>query len=130
MDLTATLLEFVGNRVELICAVVSGLVGAMVAIVNNNKKETFLEGLLNVIVGMIVAAGAGTKFGGEEPAMVCVIGLFAGSVGGLALDAVARLAPSAVWSLIAGNIEKFGGKPLEREDYETRKEGSRADQDV
>ncbi len=108
------------GKIEVVLACGCGAIGAMATMVNNKKSETFINGVLNVIVGMIVAAGAATKFGDNASAVVCVVGLFAGAAGRQVLETVARLVPNAVWSIIAGNVERFGGKPIEREKNEDK----------
>ncbi len=99
---------------ELICACAGGLIGALVAILNNNKSETFVEGTLNVLIGIIFAAAAGTKFGDNTPTMACFIGVIGGVAGSRVIEAISRLAPDAAWSLVAGWVEKLGGKPLDK----------------
>jgi len=120
MEWMTVIVDVFTVKSELVLAYGSGIIGAIVAMVKNKRKETFLEAILNVIVGMIVAAGVTSKFGESAPAVVCMIGLFAGAAGALAFDTVIRLAPTAVWSIIAGNVERFGGKPMESEKEEDK----------
>lgn len=95
--------------VELICAACGGLIGAVLTMVSNEKKESFIEGALAVVVGIVFGAGAGTKWAGD-PIWACVLGIIAGSVAGTLLEGLRKHAPEVVKAVLFGWVEKIGGK--------------------
>lgn len=101
--------------VELICAAAGGLIGAVLTLVSNEKKETFIEGMLVVLVGIVFGAGAGTKWAGD-PIWSCVLGVIAGSVAGTLLEGLRKHAPEVVKAVLFGWVEKIGGKKSDNEE--------------
>ena len=95
--------------VELICAASGGLIGAVLTLVSNDKKETFVEGTLAVVVGIVFGAGAGTKWAGD-PIWSCLLGIIAGSVAGTLLEGLRKHAPEVLKAVLFGWVEKIGGK--------------------
>ena len=81
--------------------------------VSNKKKETFIEGVLLTLIGIVFGAGGGTKWGADDPVWCCLIGIVSGSCGGLVIEAVQKHIPEAIRNVINGWVERLGGKTEE-----------------
>lgn len=108
--------------IELICAASGGFIGAMFAIVFNERKETFIQAVMSLIIGIFAGSGLGTKYG-TDPIWCVIIGGIGGSLGGLVLEGLAKAVkdniPRATQNLIDGWVAKLGGKVEEENTLET-----------
>lgn len=99
--------------IELICAASGGFIGAFFAIIFNERKETFVQSFVSLLIGIIAGAGLGTRFG-SDPIWCCVIGGIAGCLGGSFLEGVGKAMqeniPRATRNLMDGWVIKLGGK--------------------
>lgn len=110
---------------ELICAGIGGLIGAVSTMVSNDKKETLTEALIAILIGVIFGMGAGTRWA-DDPVWSAIIGIFSGAAGGVLVETVRKVAPDAVGDIINGWVSKLGGK---RKD-ENRQERDKPDPEL
>lgn len=96
---------------QVICALIGGAIGSARNFTRQGAKPSVIEGIMNVLVGEIFAAGAAVYFASDAHiALAAVVGLGAGAVGGYALDALQVSLPAGVKSVVMGWAERIGGK--------------------
>ena len=108
---------------ELICAGIGGLIGAVSTMVSNEKKETLTEAMLGILIGVIFGMGAGTRWA-DDAVWSAIIGIFSGAAGGVLVETVRKVAPDAVGNIINGWVGRLGGKVKDEDRTERNKPDS------
>lgn len=91
-------------------AMAGGFIGSLRAYTHAKDKATTAQALVNVLVGMLLAAVLGERFAPQQaPLTALFIGLMAGALGARVIDALDALVPTAVRALMLGWLQKAGG---------------------